>query len=265
MHIQLVQVLQQRSKGRALGHLGKGVDILGEALATVAELAIRASNVGIGVVDVAGEEDAGVDLAPVGSHLLAVFAAGVEVGHIVGSEHVVHILGQLGLQRGHHGEFLPHEDLGEQFVCSSEHHSLLAEVLEEGALGEELRHIAHLVAGLTQEHLAGAGQDGRTHEHGHIGQVGDEFLHQREVLRAVVLGRHVDLQERDIDITQVIVVTLVRVADEQFAPRVVMFLPVFQGSAHEATSNNSKVNRLFVNILICYCLFRFTGSRGLTL
>ena len=90
------------------------------------------------------------------------------------------------------------------------------------------------------------------HEHGHIGQVGDEFPHQREVLRAVVLGRHVDLQERDIDIAQVIVVALVRVADEQFALRVVMFLTVFQGSAHQATSNNSNVNHLFVNILICY-------------
>ena len=33
MDIQLMQMLQQGSKGRALGHLGKGIDILGEALA----------------------------------------------------------------------------------------------------------------------------------------------------------------------------------------------------------------------------------------
>jgi len=214
MHIQFVQVLQEGAKGRALGHLGEGVDVLGEALATVAELAVGAGDVGVGVVNVAGEEDAGMHLAPVGSHLLAVLTAGVEVGHLVGSEHIVHILGQLSLQRSHHGEFLTNEDLGEQFLCSSEHHSLLAEVLEEGALREELGHIAHLMAGLTREHLAGAGQDGGAHEHGHIGQVGDELLHQREVLRSVVFGRHGDLQERDIDIAQVIVVALVRVADE---------------------------------------------------
>jgi len=134
MHIQFVQVLQQGTKWRALGHLGEGVDILGEALATVAELAVGTGDVGVGVVDITGEEDAGVHLAPVGSHLLAVLAAGVEVGHLVGSEHVMHILGQLGLQRGHHGELLAHEDFGEKFLCSSEYHCLLAEVFQEGAL-----------------------------------------------------------------------------------------------------------------------------------
>ena len=55
MDIQLVQVLQQGSKGRALGHLGKGIDILGEALATKTELTIGTGDVGGGVVDVAGE------------------------------------------------------------------------------------------------------------------------------------------------------------------------------------------------------------------
>lgn len=97
MNIQLMQVLQQSAERGTLGHLGEGVDILGEALATVAELAIRTGDVGVSVVDVAGEEDAGVHLAPIGSHLLAVLAAGVEVGHLVGSEHIVHILGQFGL------------------------------------------------------------------------------------------------------------------------------------------------------------------------
>ena len=58
MHIQLVQVLQQGAEGCTFGHLGEGVDILGEALATVAELAVGAEDVGVGVVDVAGEEDA---------------------------------------------------------------------------------------------------------------------------------------------------------------------------------------------------------------
>ena len=46
MDIQLVQVLQQCSQRRALGHLGKGIDILGEALATVTELTVGTGDVG---------------------------------------------------------------------------------------------------------------------------------------------------------------------------------------------------------------------------
>ena len=37
-------------------------------------------------------------LTPVASHLLAVLAAGIEVGDLVGSEDVVHVLGELGLE-----------------------------------------------------------------------------------------------------------------------------------------------------------------------
>ena len=36
MHIQFMQMLQKRSKRRSLRHLGKGIHILGEALATIA-------------------------------------------------------------------------------------------------------------------------------------------------------------------------------------------------------------------------------------
>ena len=181
-------------------------------------------------------------LAPVGTHLLAVLTAGVEVSHLIGTKDIVHVLGELCLQRSHHSELLAHEDLGEEFVCAGEDHRLLAEVLNEGALGQELRHIAYLMASLLGEAVTGAGEDGGAHEYRHIGEVGDELLHQREVLRTVVLGGHVDLQERNVNTTQVIVVALGRVADEQFALGVVMLQPIFQGSAYEAASNNSNVN-----------------------
>ena len=98
MHIQLMQWLKQLAERGASGHLGEGVDILREALATIAELAVRTRDVGVGVVDVAGEEHTGVYLAPVATHLLAVLAAGVEVGNLVGSEDVVHVLGELGFE-----------------------------------------------------------------------------------------------------------------------------------------------------------------------
>lgn len=168
-----MQVFQQGSQRCALGHLGKGIDILGEALATITELTIRTGDIGVGVVDIAGEEDAGVYFAPIGPHLLAVLAAGVEVGHLIGAKHIVHILGEFCLQRSHYCKLLTHENLGEQVLCSGEDHGLLAEVLQEGTLGQELGHIAHLMAGLLGEALTGAGEDGGAHEHGHIGQVGD--------------------------------------------------------------------------------------------
>ena len=45
MHIQFVQVLEQCTERSTLCHLGKGVDILGEALATITELAVRSRDV----------------------------------------------------------------------------------------------------------------------------------------------------------------------------------------------------------------------------
>ena len=93
MDIQFMQMLQQGAERGACGHLGKGIDILGEALATIAVFAIRTGDVGVGVVDVARQQHSGMYLSPVGSHLLAILAAGVEVGDLIGSKHVVHVLG----------------------------------------------------------------------------------------------------------------------------------------------------------------------------
>lgn len=254
MHIQLVQVLQQGSKGSTFGHLGEGIDILGEALATITEFAVRTRDVGVGVVDISREKDSSMYLAPVSPHLLTILAAGIEVGYLIGTKDIVHILGEFCLQRGHHGELLAHENLGEQFMRTCEYHRLLAEVLQEGALGEELGHIAYLMTGLLGEHCAGAREDSGAHKHGHIGQVGDELLHQREVLGTVVLGGHVDLQEGNVNTTQVIIVPLRRVADEQFALWIVMLQPIFQGSTYEATSNNSNVNH-FCQSFLKYNMF----------
>ena len=52
-----MKMRQQGSKGCACGHFGKCIDIITEVLSTIAELAVRTGNVGVGVVDVAGEED----------------------------------------------------------------------------------------------------------------------------------------------------------------------------------------------------------------
>ena len=52
MYIELMQRFKQLAERGACGHLGEGVDILREALAAIAELAIRTRDVGMGVVDV---------------------------------------------------------------------------------------------------------------------------------------------------------------------------------------------------------------------
>ena len=108
---------------------------------------------------------------------------------------------------GHDGELLADEDAGEQVVGSGEDHGLLLEVFDMGTLSQEFGHIAHLVTGLLGEPIAGAGEDGGAHEDGHIGELADKLRHEGEVLRAVVLGGDVDLQESDVDFAQIIIIS----------------------------------------------------------
>ena len=251
VNIKLVKVLKESTERCALGHHSEGIDILREALTTIAELAIRTRDVGVGVVDVAREEHAGVYLAPVASHLLAILTAGVEVGYLVGSEDVVHVLGELGFEWSHDGELLAHEDAGEELLCSGKDHSLLLEVLDVGTLGEELRHVVYAMAGLLGEEVAGAREDGGAHEDGYVRKGGDELLHEGEVLCAIVLGRYVDLQEGDVDVCHRIVIALGRVANEKFTLWIVVFQPILQGSTYEAASDNSNVDHVDVNFIIC--------------
>ena len=56
--VESVQWGEKRAERRALSHLSEGVDILREALAAVAAIAIRPRHVGVHVVDVVREQDA---------------------------------------------------------------------------------------------------------------------------------------------------------------------------------------------------------------
>ena len=51
-----------------------------------------------------------------------------------------------------------------------------------------------------------------------------------------------NLKEGDVDITKVIIVALVWVADEQFTLRIVVLQPILQGSTYETTTDNSNVD-----------------------
>jgi hypothetical protein len=107
------------------------------------------------------------------------------------------------------------------------------------------------VASLFGKSITGSREYGCADKHGYIGELFDELGHQGQVLCTIVLGGHVDLKESNINIAQVIIITLRGVADEKFALGVVVFQPIFQGSAYETTSNNSNVN----HILMFICLF----------
>ena len=50
MNVELMEWLQQLTERSALGHHCECVDILWEALASIAELAVRTRDVGVGVV-----------------------------------------------------------------------------------------------------------------------------------------------------------------------------------------------------------------------
>lgn len=255
MDVEFVERGEQGAERRARRQLREGVHVLREALAAVAALAVRPRNVGVRVVDVARQQAARVDLRPVRAHLLAVLLHGVEVRHLVRAEDVVRILRDLRLKGGHHREPLAGEDPRQErqrrrVALDGEDHRLPAEVLDVRALRQELRHVEDAMPRLPREPRRGARQDRRAHEDGHVRQPLDEFLHERQVLRAVVLGRHVDLKERDVDVAQVVVEALGRVAHAARAVRgVVLLQPRLQGAAHETAPDNADLDFLHSGFL----------------
>ena len=235
---------KQLAEGRTLRHDGKRIHVLREALAAVAVSSIGARHVGMGIVDVAGEQHAGVDAGPVGTHAAAVVADGVEVGNLVGAEDVVGILGYLGLKRGHADKLLALEDAGQEVDFAREHHRLLLEVFDMGALRKELRHEVDLVAGLLRKLVGGSRQDRSSHEDRLVGQVGDELAHQGEILSAVVFRRNVNLKEVDVGPGYVVVHTLGRIAYDDLNVLIVLFEPSLEGAADEAAPYYANSNHL---------------------
>ena len=255
MDVEFVERGEQGAERRARRQLREGVHVLREALAAVAALAVRTGDVGVRVVDVARQQAARVDLRPIGTHLFAILLHRVEVGHLVRAEDVVRILRDLRLKGGHHREPLAGEDPRQErqrrrVALDGEDHRLPPEVLDVRALRQELRHVEDAMPRLPREPRRGARQDRRAHEDGHVRQPLNQRPHQRQVLRAVVLGRHVDLKERDVDVAQVVVEALGRVAHAARAVRgVVLLQPRLQGAAHETAPDNADLDFLHSGFL----------------
>ena len=244
--VEVVERREQRAERGAPRHLRKGVDVLRKALAAVAELAVGTRHVGVHVVDVAREQHARVDLRPAAAHLLDILLRRVEVRDLVRAEHVVDVFRELGFERGHHRELLAGKNLDQEIDRAREHHRLLPEVLDVRALGEELGHVADLVSRLLRETVARAGQDRGAHEHRHVRQFANQLLHEREILRAIVLRGHVNLQEGNINAAQVVVVPLRRIAHEDLAILVVLLQPGFQRPADKPAANNSYIYHITI-------------------
>jgi len=188
---------------------------------------------------------------PISAHLFAILTACVEVSYLICSKYIMHIFGQFCLQRCHHCKFFTNKNLGEQLMSSGKYHCLLFEVLNVSTLSQELRHIVHLMTSFLRKTVTCTRKNGSTNEYGHIRELCDKLLHQSQILCTIVLSGHVDLQKCNINIAQVIIITLGRVADEKITLWVVVFQPIFEGSTYEATSNNSNVN----HIIIFLCSF----------
>ena len=127
--VEFVEVFQERAERCSFGHLGEGIDVFRETFASVAEFAVRSGYVSVRIVDITGEENTCVHLAPVRAHLLTILSAGIEIRYFVCAEDIVHILSQLCLQRCHDGKFLTDKDTREEFLFAREDHGLFAEVL----------------------------------------------------------------------------------------------------------------------------------------
>lgn len=91
--VQFMEMLQKGAKRRTLRHLRKGIDILGEAFATITKLTVRTGHISVGIIDVTRKEHSRMYLAPIATHLLTVFTTGIKISHLVSSKHIVHIFG----------------------------------------------------------------------------------------------------------------------------------------------------------------------------
>ena len=93
VYIQLMEMLQQRTQRGTLGHLSESIYILRETFTAVSVLTVRTRYVSVRIVDVTGQQYAGMNLSPICSHLLALLLTSIEVGYFVCAEHIVHVFG----------------------------------------------------------------------------------------------------------------------------------------------------------------------------
>ena len=236
---------EKRAERGALSQDREGVHVLREALTAVAEPAIGTWNEGVRIVDVAREKHALMDSRPVRAHPLAVVVDRVEVGHLVRAKDVVRVLRDLRFKRRHCRERLPLEDARQKLHGPREHHRLLAEVLNVRPLRQELRHEADLMPRLLREPVRRSRQDRRSHEHRYIREFANQLLHERQVLRPVILRRHMDLQERDVDLREIVIVPLRRIRDIHLALLRVVFLnPGLERPAHKPTADDANFDLL---------------------
>ena len=223
--IELVEGGDELAERKILGEGGEGVDVLGEAFATVAIFAVGARDLSMHLVDVPREENTGVDGFVVTAVAAAVVGHGIEVSHLEGAEDVVGVLGDLGLKGGHAAKLFADENLAEQVDLTRKDHRLGLEILNISPLCQELRHEVDLVTRFFGEALGSTRKDGRTDEDRHVGKLLDKLGHQGEILRTIILRRHMERDKDDIRRGQIVIHSLGRIADQHFHIGIVFLQP----------------------------------------
>lgn len=99
---------------------------------------------------------------------------------------------------------------------------------------------------LTREHIAGSRKNSGSDKDGDVWQIWYQLFHERQILCSIIFRGHMDLQERDVHVAQIIMISLCGITDKQFTLWIVVLQPILQGSTDEATSDNSYVNHDFL-------------------
>lgn len=61
-------------------------------------------------------------------------------------------------------------------------------------------------------------------------------------MRPVIFRRHVNLQERNVDVREVVIIPLRRVGDEKPRLWIILLEPVLKGSTYEAAADDADVD-----------------------
>jgi len=204
-------MLKQDPQRLFLVELRKGVDILGETLAAIAQLAVWAGHGRVNIVDVAAQQDAAQHVVIETAVLLAEVVDGVEVGDLQGAKDIMRVLRDLGLQGAHLDEALADKDLLQKLTFRRKHHGLGTEIFIRGPLCQKLGHKVNVLTCRLRELLTRTWQDGGAYEDGFVRQPFDNLLHQPQILLPIVFGRDVNTDKDDIRCCQRVRIALGRV------------------------------------------------------
>ncbi len=95
MNIQFMKVFQESTKRGAYSHLCESIHILRKTFTTISELTIRTWYISMSVIDITRKKNTSVYFTPIRTHLFAIFTTCIEIGYLIGTKYIVHVLCEL--------------------------------------------------------------------------------------------------------------------------------------------------------------------------